>query len=96
MSPARLQMRRTRGFRLPAGAVKVARPTRWGNPHDWQALGRAEAVERFRRDLFAGLLGVTVDDARRELRGRSLWCWCPPGEPCHADVLLEAANGGRE
>lgn len=27
-----------------------------------------------------------------ELRGRDLMCWCPPGEPCHADVLLELAN----
>lgn len=27
-----------------------------------------------------------------ELRGRDLACWCPPGSPCHADVLLELAN----
>lgn len=26
------------------------------------------------------------------LRGRDLCCWCPPGRPCHADVLLEVAN----
>lgn len=26
------------------------------------------------------------------LRGKSLACWCKPGEPCHADVLLELAN----
>jgi hypothetical protein len=30
--------------------------------------------------------------ARRQLAGRDLMCWCPPGEPCHADVLLEIAN----
>jgi hypothetical protein len=30
---------------------------------------------------------------RRELRGKDLACWCKPGEPCHADVLLELANG---
>ena len=28
-----------------------------------------------------------------ELRGKNLACWCPPGCPCHADVLLEIANG---
>ena len=28
-----------------------------------------------------------------ELRGRNLACWCKPGCPCHADVLLEIANG---
>jgi len=27
-----------------------------------------------------------------ELRGKNLACWCPLGQPCHADVLLEMAN----
>lgn len=27
-----------------------------------------------------------------ELRGRNLGCWCAPGQPCHADILLEVAN----
>jgi hypothetical protein len=38
-------------------------------------------------------LGITIEDARRELRGRDLACYCPLDEPCHADVLLEVANG---
>lgn len=35
-----------------------------------------------------------------ELRGKNLACWCPLVDaqgrpvPCHADVLLELANGG--
>lgn len=39
------------------------------------------------------------DDAWRpeliaaELGGRDLACWCPLDQPCHADVLLEIANG---
>lgn len=28
-----------------------------------------------------------------ELRGKNLACWCKPGSPCHADILLEIANG---
>jgi len=28
-----------------------------------------------------------------ELRGKDLMCWCPLDKPCHADVLLELANG---
>lgn len=24
-----------------------------------------------------------------ELKGKDLACWCKPGEPCHADVLIE-------
>jgi hypothetical protein len=27
------------------------------------------------------------------LRGKNLACWCPLDQPCHADVLLELANG---
>lgn len=36
------------------------------------------------------------------LRGHDLMCWCPLEDgngnrvPCHADVLLELANGGAE
>lgn len=31
-SPKRIQLRRTRGWRKPEGAVVVARPSKWGNP----------------------------------------------------------------
>lgn len=36
----------------------------------------------------------SVDRIRTALAGRDLCCWCPPNLPCHADVLLEIANGG--
>lgn len=35
---------------------------------------------------------TTVEDVRRELRGKNLACWCSHDQPCHADVLLELAN----
>lgn len=35
---------------------------------------------------------TTVDDVKRELRGKNLCCWCALDTPCHADVLLEIAN----
>jgi hypothetical protein len=34
-----------------------------------------------------------LDEIRSELAGRDLACWCPLDQPCHADVLLELANG---
>ncbi|OMQ44976.1 hypothetical protein BKP54_11250 [Ensifer sp. 1H6] len=34
----------------------------------------------------------TAAEIRRDLKGQNLACWCKPGEPCHADVLLEIAN----
>jgi Domain of unknown function (DUF4326) len=89
--PQRFQRSRRKGARLPEGSVVVTRPTKWGNPHPLE-LGREEAVRRYRDDLFADRLSVTEADARRELRGRDLACYCPLDEPCHADVLLEVAN----
>jgi len=32
----RIQLSRAKGWRLPAGAVSVARPTKWGNPFGYQ------------------------------------------------------------
>jgi Domain of unknown function (DUF4326) len=87
----RLQRSRRKGTRLPAGTVVVTRPTKWGNPHSLD-LGRPEAVRRYRNDLLAGRLDITVEQVRAELRGRDLACYCPLDEPCHADVLIEIAN----
>lgn len=37
MNPVRIQRKRTKGWRLPANAVYVGRPTLWGNP--WTIAG---------------------------------------------------------
>lgn len=96
--PLRLRRSRARGSRLvsPNGlpVVCVSRGTRWGNPFVASSgLLRGWSVEQFEAALLDGELGFTVEDVRQELRGKNLACWCPPGEPCHADVLLRIANG---
>jgi Domain of unknown function (DUF4326) len=102
--PKRIQLQRTRGWRKPEGAAVVSRPTRWGNPFKpGDALGypfsevfgpavrdRAHAVEVFA--TYARITSGYEFLARRELRGRDLACWCKPGNPCHADVLLAISN----
>jgi hypothetical protein len=52
-------------------------------------------------DLFRTYVDITRRDAPEQfeawvapLRGKDLACWCPLDLPCHADVLLEVANGG--
>jgi hypothetical protein len=109
MNHVRIQLSRAKGWRMPAGAVKIDRATKWGNPHRVEpvinrgryAPGRRaaieekrklEAVAKFEIDLRSGRLGVTVDDVRRELRGKVLACWCRVGATCHGDVLLRIAN----
>lgn len=32
-APRRIQRKRTKGWRMPEGAVYVGRPSRWGNPY---------------------------------------------------------------
>jgi len=66
VSPVRIQRRRTKGWRMPEGAVYVGRPTLWGNPWivrelTWiEPLRRAEvAVGRYREEM--GHLGLLSD-----------------------------------
>ncbi|QRE81861.1 DUF4326 domain-containing protein [Rhodococcus ruber] len=134
--PERIQRKRTKGWRMPEGAVYVGRPTKWGNPAYiggtfsvgepsglWlgQAGRRtltatvrsnATATSIYLGGLRTGMSefhneGVwsechlpSIDEIRAELAGKDLVCWCPLEDehgnrvPCHADVLLELANGG--
>lgn len=100
--PLRIQRKRTKGWRLPEGAVCVTRPGKWGNPFrvgepfPYQGGPKIEspkvAVEIFESYLVGGLLDVAVEDVKRELRGKQLACWCNLDKPCHADVLATIAN----
>jgi len=96
--PKRIQRKRARGWRMPAGAVYVGRPTKWGNPFQVGDLSDrgmllktpSMVVEAYRRYLVAN--PDLARQVQRDLRGRDLACWCAPDAPCHADVLLEVAN----
>ena len=99
MTPTRIQRQRRSGWRLPKGAVIVSRPTLWGNPFTAaDHAGRGRAVYLFRRWLgghYPGAAERRTEILRRlpELHGKHLVCWCSLEDPCHADVLLEMANG---
>ena len=116
--PERVQLKRTKGWRMPPNTVKVDRSTRWGNPfvvnHPNNAALRKPMNPKVAVATFRAMLTkegswwpvplpwpkgkipagepTTIEDVRRDLRGKNLACWCRPGEPCHADVLLEIAN----
>lgn len=51
---------------------------------------REDAVSFFR--LYRRLYPYKPEQLER-LRGKNLACWCPLDQACHADVLLEMANG---
>lgn len=121
----RIQLRREKGWRKPAGAVVVARPTKYGNPFTTRRAIEAELTSDRAEaqalctwaygEWLAATPGsiwsiIASDDGRRRevllgieaLRGKDLACWCPLWDPagkrvpCHADILLLAANEGLE
>jgi Domain of unknown function (DUF4326) len=103
--PERVQLRRTKGWRMPPNTIKVDRTTKWGNPfivgqEDPYHPGDGIKDRRHACSLyldFASQNQGLIDVARSELRGLNLACWCPlPGpseeDYCHASVLLRLAN----
>jgi hypothetical protein len=88
--PHRVQLRRSRGWKMPPNTVSVARPGKWGNPYHVEEYGRQQAIAQYRAYVEEKLRRGELDIA--ELSGRNLACWCGPDEACHADVLLELAN----
>src|ERR1700730_727013 len=69
MKPARLQLKRTKGFSLQAMSltlnglecVNVARPSRWGNPYPISIYGREMSLALF-RDTVKGMWNPTLMD----------------------------------
>jgi hypothetical protein len=135
--PVRIQRQRSKGWRMPPGAVYVGRGSLWGNPFkvttaptpDCFGLASALSVVDVRSGAVVAFHCLTKREAHMIavanyaalmrpgseamwritcevepefaariaaidlLWGRNLACWCPPDMPCHADVLLEIANG---
>jgi len=92
--PRRIKVKRQKGWRLPDGAVFVGRPTKWGNPYRLgKEAGSREEVVAMYRAMLASQPPDELFALLAPLKGRDLACWCPEDGPCHADVLLELANG---
>ena len=101
--PERIQLQRTKGWRMPPNTVKVDRTTKWGNPFVVGKPGGAYTAKVIdRRHAWQLYRSVAADNpelvaaARAELRGKNLACWCSKDDPyedvCHAAILLEIAN----
>lgn len=91
---------------MPEGVIYVGRPGPWGNPFSIDDDHNAAEIVDLYRSLLSGYLVLSspvslavqrqavahVKAHIEELRGRDLACWCALDEPCHADVLIEAAQ----
>lgn len=74
----------------------------WANPWNANVVGRERSIALYARWIAgdqeaAALLPAgrwhkpTIDEIRRELRGKVLACWCEP-KPCHGHVLAAIAD----
>ena len=102
--PKRIQRKRTKGWRMPEGAVYVGRGSQWGNPFKVGIDGTAkECVEKYSKMLMPythqsnnGMDDFLLSQANmhwiEQLKGKDLACWCKESEQCHADWLLFIAN----
>ena len=94
--PKRIQRSRAKGWKMPANAIYVGRPTVWGNPYvvgselmNGETLTAEKAVALYEQHLADNF---SERDIRHCLHDKDLACWCALDEPCHADVLLRIAN----
>jgi hypothetical protein len=87
--PKRIQKKRTKGWKMPEGAVSVTRPGKWGNPFIVCPTARPgarsgcfyvcvptikDAVDCFREMMAQSPIRTAT--AIAELRGKDLACWC--------------------
>ena len=104
--PKRIQRKRTMGWRAPANAVYVGRPTDFGNRYiighridhvDGKIVlvrDRAHATQLY-EEWFVWQEKFGYPPSLVPLRGKDLLCWCRLDQPCHADILLKLANEGK-
>ena len=74
--------------------VYIGRPSKWGNPfHIGEHGSRERVLVLYYEWIMDDLRGTLRMEARRDLRGKILGCWCAP-KACHGDILAAIANDG--
>ena len=70
--------------------VYIGRPSKYGNPFSIGKDGsRLEVIQKHHQWLLTQ--PELIADAKKELKGKNLICWCAP-LACHGDVLLKLVN----
>lgn len=93
--PRRIQRRRTKGWRAPAGSVYVGRPTRYGNP---ARLVRAESGLLVQWGTEGGVVGTWPTDGRdaRRFATELYASWINQPEQADTRTLFRALLHGRD
>lgn len=90
---------------MPPNTKHVGRPSYWGNYHfdeKIKSLDDRVWIEDYGEVTVREAFNIMVREWQdvtnfsewiEPLRGKNLACWCLLDRPCHADLLLEIANG---
>lgn len=74
MNPIRVQLRRTKGWRMPPNTIRVCRPTKWGNPFKVECLNGVWMVsllgDQRQRTVEATLRHMEASDEARATASR--------------------------
>jgi hypothetical protein len=74
--------------------VYIGRPSKWGNPFShldvshakYKVATREESIQKFEEWFLSQ--PELVEQARKELKGKTLACWCKPLS-CHGDIIAK-------
>ncbi len=75
---------------IPTGAVYIGRPSKWGNPFVLRKESDRELILKQYREWILTQPEL-MQQAREELAGKDLVCFCAP-KLCHGDILIRIAN----
>jgi Domain of unknown function (DUF4326) len=84
--------------KVPAGAKYIGRQmpglkgSPYANPFSVRKYGRTGALERFRAWVLTQ--AELIEQARRDLAGCDLACWCGPDAECHGDYWITILDQG--
>ena len=90
--PCRVPRSRKKDWRLPLNTICVTRPGKFGNPFPVEKDKPDEAIRLYEVWIQAPEQKSLLAEAKTKLRGKNLACWCKPGQPCHAEILLRLVN----
>jgi hypothetical protein len=77
--------------------IYIGRGSKWGNPFSHLKYSQAQVVVDTREEAIECYQNwiqcspELIADAKRELKGKVLGCFCKPLD-CHGDILLKIAN----
>lgn len=82
--PKRIQRQRTKGWKMPEGAVYVGRPGKWGNPYDVETFGLQFCLALY-ADTTRGVWSALTDEPSVYLAHRD-WLKRIDGHPIERAV----------